>query len=178
MSLSLLHQKISAFEAAQSEELQKLSQCQQGCSRCCYVDLSVFEIEASYIRQWFHSLSSVEKQKLRAQWSSLLTEQLNFQNQSVKSCVFLRQESCTIYPVRPVICRTQGLPLTFRLESQTHVDVCPLNEEMLNQATASEILNLETLNVILAQMEKQDAHGSSRQRVSLRALFDELNQDG
>lgn len=178
MSLSLLHQKISDFEAAQSKELRKLSQCQQGCSRCCYVDLSIFEIEAAHIRQWFHSLSSHEKQKLRAQWSSFLTEQLNFQDESVKSCVFLRQESCTIYPARPVICRTQGLPITFRLESRSHVDVCPLNEEMLNLATSSEILNLETLNLILAQMENQDANGSSRKRVSLRSLFDELNQDG
>jgi len=40
-------------------------------------------------------------------------------------CEFLDGESCAIYPARPIICRTHGLPL--RSPDESRIDCCPLN---------------------------------------------------
>lgn len=39
--------------------------------------------------------------------------------------MFLKDDACAIYPARPIICRTQGLPMGFSESSS--IDVCPLN---------------------------------------------------
>ena len=45
--------------------------------------------------------------------------------QSEKSCVFLVNNECAIYPVRPIICRTHGLPIMY--PDRQNIDACPLN---------------------------------------------------
>ena len=40
-------------------------------------------------------------------------------------CVFLCKDVCTIYPARPIICRTHGLPLIY--PEQEAMEVCQLN---------------------------------------------------
>ena len=44
------------------------------------------------------------------------------------SCPFLLDDCCSIYGSRPVICRTQGLPLLLQADDGVmEVDFCPLN---------------------------------------------------
>ena len=46
-------------------------------------------------------------------------------DQSAEQCIFLHNNECTIYPVRPVICRTHGLPIIY--PDRQGIDICPLN---------------------------------------------------
>ncbi|MBK7707050.1 MAG: hypothetical protein IPJ30_15135 [Acidobacteria bacterium] len=48
------------------------------------------------------------------------------------ACAFLDQDACRIYPDRPYVHRTQGLPLRWieddLEEAFKYRDICPLNE--------------------------------------------------
>lgn len=161
MGIQDLYAKIDAFQSRQSKELMARSQCKNGCSRCCYVDLSVFEVEANRIREWHRSLHDEDRKSLLEQWQ---------QPKKDGACVFLRNESCTIYEARPLICRTQGLALSFQDEEKTWIDICPLNDSMLEIAEENEIINLDLLNRILSGLEHQDANGAIRNRIPLTEL--------
>jgi len=116
------------------EKHQAHMQCKINCSQCCHVDLSIFEAEAAAILEWVSNLSEEKKQEL--------LHLLKQPDQATKykkkeACVFLRQNQCSIYEARPIICRTQGVALQYKTqmdknETQINVDVCPLNFASLN----------------------------------------------
>ncbi|WP_408095735.1 YkgJ family cysteine cluster protein [Peredibacter sp. HCB2-198] len=163
-----LYQKVSEFTVG--PKAQALSHCQKGCSRCCYVDLSVFQVESNNIESWFRSLSVEKQNSIREKWKMPLNSTETFHGVETKSCVFLHEEACTIYEARPLICRTQGLAMKFKDAAEEYLDICPLNEEMLDELTEKEVLNLDLLNMILSQLEKVDAKNISRERVKLSDL--------
>ena len=170
MSLESLYQKITAFGAQISDSAQTKSECKRGCSRCCYVDLSVFEIEANAITNWFQALPLEQQTELKEQWKKPTPIKENFFQQKTSACPFLKEESCTIYEVRPLICRSQGLPLTFKIDQAWMQDLCPLNSEMQPELAKKDWLNLDLLNTILAHLELLDANKVERPRQSLRDL--------
>lgn len=146
--------------------------CKSGCSKCCYVDLSIFEIEKSNIISWFKRQSTEEKIQLKKLWNKPLNSQLNFNNEEVKSCAFLNNEMCTIYEARPLICRTQGIALmyTHLSNNKKYVDICPLNEEVLHNIAKSEILNLDLTNTLLSNINGEQ----NTKRISLTEIKDQL----
>lgn len=168
MMIQDLYQKVSEFEAKLSPETASRSQCRAGCSQCCYVDLSVFEVEARNIRNWFTALRPDEQSSLRLKWSE--------QKAIPGRCEFLRNDQCTIYDARPLICRTQGLAFLYTTGEKALIDVCPLNAEMLEVAGKSEIMNLDLLNLILAKLEQIDGEGIERSRVELSKLREDLGK--
>lgn len=161
MSLNALYDKVSEFEKKLSEEALNLSQCRKGCSRCCFTDISVFQLEADAITSWFNGLPEERKSEIRSLWS---------RSQQPEACAFLRDDICTIYEVRPMICRTQGLALYFKENAEALIDICPLNESMLETLTNYEYLNLDLLNMILSQLEKLESGNKNRERIKLRTL--------
>lgn len=176
MKIESLYQKVKEFEESLSKEAKSLSHCQAGCSRCCYTDLSIFSLEADHIRSWFNNLSEAAKHSLKSSWEKPLTTTENFHGDVVYSCTFLLDERCTIYEARPLICRTQGLAFSFKVEDKSMLDICPLNEGMLEELTSTEVMNLDLLNTILARMEADHTGGSGRERISLSALKLELSR--
>ena len=64
------------------------------------------------------------------------------------------------------------------MNKEVFYDVCPLNEQSLNEATEAELLNLDLLNTILVQLEKEDSHSSNRARVKLSDLKEEFMKKG
>lgn len=160
-----LYVKVAQFETQLGPDARQLSQCKNGCSKCCYTDISVFEVEANNIRNWFLSLSPEEQINVRSNWMIPRKD---------GACAFLRNESCTIYEARPLICRTQGLALKFVSNEQASIDICPLNEDMLGVMEEKEVLNLDLLNTILSQIERSDSTNEMRPRTSLNSLQDQL----
>lgn len=160
-----LYQKVAEFESKQSANTRALSNCKKGCSQCCYVDLSIFEIEAQNICDWFTNLLPTQQTTLIKKWT---------EPQKQNACAFLNKEECTIYEARPLICRTQGLALQFREHQQNFIDICPLNEKILEKITENEILNLDLLNQILVQIESAESKGTSRERIRLIELRSSL----
>ncbi|MFO7979008.1 MAG: YkgJ family cysteine cluster protein [Bacteroidales bacterium] len=94
-------------ELSQLHESQMV--CGAGCDQCC-MDFSIFPVEYHAIKM---EISSLPGQILTAGPHS--------------PCPFLVEHRCTIYSSRPLICRTQGLPLLFMNEDQWELSACELN---------------------------------------------------
>ncbi|MBC7712549.1 MAG: YkgJ family cysteine cluster protein [Rhizobacter sp.] len=113
-------------------------ECRKGCSKCCQTDISIFEIEAERVTDWFKAQAPEEQARLRELW--------NTPNQQ-SYCTFLYNDQCTIYEARPLICRTQGLPLF--VASVNFLDYCPLNFKD-GDPPKEDWLNLERMNTLLS----------------------------
>ena len=114
--LVALHHEIDrAVEILEAKHATRL-QCRRGCSACCLDDLSVTRLEAEYIRDKHSTLLASAAPHARG------------------ACAFLDAEgACRIYENRPVICRSQGLPLRVLFENEVQEieerrDICSLNE--------------------------------------------------
>lgn len=165
MKVTDLYNKITAFEENLSPIQREKTNCKKGCSQCCMVNLSVFQVEADNIRSWFQNLSPERKEAIKNAWKK----------ESLPSaCSFLKDDACTIYEARPLICRSQGLAFKFQETGTSYIDICPLNDELLATITEKEILNLDLLNLILSQMENLNSLGTQRPRVKLSDLLREL----
>jgi len=91
--------------------------CGPGCDSCC-ISFAVFPIEARNMQEAIVALPPAEKEKLRKKTGK-----------SGDCCPLLLDKLCAIYEARPVICRTQGLPLAYVDEERESIEVsaCPLN---------------------------------------------------
>jgi hypothetical protein len=132
-----------------------------GCSDCCVDGISVFEIEAERICHNHERLLETETPHPEG------------------ACAFLDQAgACRVYPQRPYVCRTQGLPLSWVEESPLGAptelrDICVLNEpgppiESLDIGACWRIGPVEGR---LAQLQARFGGGELR-RVGLRDLFE------
>jgi len=108
--------------------------CRPGCHECC-VNLTVFPVEFYAILDDLR-LAGVTK--------------LDFDREA--SCGYLKDGLCTIYQVRPMICRTHGLPIAFLNmdadEPEMSVSFCPKNFIDADESIFSEetTLNIDELN--------------------------------
>ncbi len=82
--------------------------CAKGCASCCILE-TVTPLEAFVLECFLqkHPLSTVGKPPQDT------------------TCAFLHENACAIYAVRPIICRTHGLPLLY--PERGDIEVCPLN---------------------------------------------------
>lgn len=136
-----LIEKVSAFEdrveAAQAQYLR----CACGCDRCCRTERSAFAVEVATIRAWLAENPAAREAALQAAKLA-----------SPDRCAFLDENgACTIYPVRPLICRTHGPALVV----DGAVEWCELcfekmtPEAVLEAVPATAMLDLARLNQLL-----------------------------
>lgn len=75
------------------------------------------------------------------------------------ACPLLVDDRCSIYESRPLICRTQGLPLLIEAEDgEQEVDFCPLNfadEGAVDDLDEDHLAPLDDLNLRLALVNLQ-----------------------
>ena len=83
--------------------------CREGCDQCC-MDFGIFPVEYFSIKE--QAGEDLKKGQLPA---------------SETACPFLVDHRCVIYAARPMICRTQGLPLLFMGEEGWELSACELN---------------------------------------------------
>jgi hypothetical protein len=135
--------------------------CAAGCVSCCTQRLSVFAVEAEAIRAHLAgpAFDPVVRDRLRAEAAE------------PGRCAFLTDGRCAIYPARPVICRTHGLPIR---PSRVYgrVDWCPLNFTGA-PPDPTIVLDLELINTLLTLVDR--LHGTpgdppDRPRVTLADL--------
>jgi len=125
--------------------------CQPGCRSCCRHDLSVFEVESASVRRAFQELPDDLKRCITRQ-----AERVSERRAEGKQvdCPFLVRCRCSIYPLRPIICRTQGLPLLLTTdEGEQAVDFCPINFSEPGEVGTLDpdhLLPLDQLNLKLA----------------------------
>lgn len=125
--------------------------CRAGCSGCCQHHLSVFPVEAARVKA--ASAALPDELRARIEQQARTVNEREAQGQPV-ACPLLVDEHCAIYEARPLICRTQGLPLLLEAEDGGHeVDFCPLNftaPEAVNDLDEQYLVPLDELNFKLA----------------------------
>jgi Fe-S-cluster containining protein len=127
-----LIEKIDQYEIKLLKKYSSDIACRKGCDSCCILE-SVFPVEAYVI---YESIRSGEGAAV-----------IGFENTPGR-CVFLKDGSCSIYNVRPVICRTHGYPVFVGGK----VDFCPENFKERNSIDSEYILSLDNLNSALASI--------------------------
>lgn len=157
--IETLQENASAFfEKIHSKHAASMK-CKEGCSKCCFTDISVFEVEGERIREWFKTLSEERKSELKTLWQT---------PPASGACAFLYNDSCSIYEARPIICRTQGAPLF--IQADNILDYCPLNFEA-GDPPKEDWLNLDRLNTLLSFAAKTSG---LEKRIRLKKLKQEL----
>lgn len=174
-----LQENCSEFFLKVNEKYKSEMACKSGCAKCCYVSLSVFQTEAYRIIEWVMSLDPTAKNNLRN--ILLQAEQpkgKNTKNIAEKPCVFLRDDRCAIYDARPTICRTQGLPLQYKVtekekEVQLVVDHCPLNFPDSEQFPDKNAwLDLDRLNTLQSIAENFFCKNSPKEALDRNLVLD------
>ena len=154
--------KVDAFWRAAVERQPEAFRCREACASCCHQQLSVRPVEAAAIRAHLRGLPADRRRALAPRAGA-----------THDACVFLRDDRCAIYPVRPLICRTHGLAI--RVEGR--VDHCPLNFEGVDPRPEG-ILDLEQINTLLMLVDRLFLEGRSAPpdtpRVELSELADAL----
>jgi len=157
--LKLFYREVDARAARLSEIHAERLNCQRGCSACCIDGITVFEIEAENIRKNYAELLENETPRRSG------------------ACAFLDGEkACRIYPDRPYVCRTQGLPLRWLEEFNDEIielrDICPLNEagEPVEELPADLCWTIGEFEARLAGLQDKFSEGDLN-RIALRSLF-------
>ena len=153
--------KVDAAVAHIAEARRRDLACRAGCDGCCRVELSVSEVEAASIRRHLATLADDERRALGA-WARLPAR-------GGPRCAFLDEEGrCGVYAARPLVCRTQGLPLRY----PDGVGWCSLNFTARLPAPA-DFLDAGRVDELLALVNHRHAVENGRDplaRVALRDL--------
>ena len=132
----LLNTIDSHFEKVKQLQKDEM-RCVKGCSSCCINDLTVCSVEAYYMKK------AISNKKFNASYAD------------ENNCIFLIDNECSIYEHRPIVCRTQGLPLLYERhnhDGEKELSVCEKN--FLNNILPESILDMEKINTALVLINK------------------------
>ncbi len=96
------------------------------------------------------------------------------------ACPLLVDDRCAVYESRPLICRTQGLPLLIAADDgEQEVDFCPLNftaPNAFDDLDADRLAPLDALNLKLAIVNLQycQENGIEKEAVGERKKIGEI----
>lgn len=143
--------------------------CRPGCDGCCRVSLAVTHIEAAVIKAFLASLEPDRRAALRTQ--ALAAHD--------RRCAALGPDGhCAVYPARPLVCRSHGVPVKTRdRRGLPVVSACALNFTTLAPGSADPdcVLDQETLSTVLAALEvfytQENPALDRTQRPALRELL-------
>ncbi|HEU0177391.1 MAG TPA: YkgJ family cysteine cluster protein [Blastocatellia bacterium] len=125
--------------------------CRAGCAGCCHHHLSVFAIEAEEARAAIEAAPAPIRARVEEQAREVIKREAQGER---ASCPMLVDNRCSIYESRPLICRTQGLPLLMEAEDgEREVDFCPLNftgDGAVDDLEEDHLIPLDALNLRLA----------------------------
>ncbi len=113
--------------------------CRPGCDACCHVERTVNRLEAYWI------------------WQALSTSRPLLPEPQPGRCALLVDRLCALYPARPILCRTHGLPLVYFDRGEIGVTHCQLNFKYLDAGgfEASEVLEMAPINARLLELDRQ-----------------------
>lgn len=169
--------RVDSFSAGVSGRRADDLACRAGCDGCCRVELTVSPVEATSVREALGRLSSEARAEiaLRARGGG----------EGETRCVFLGNDGrCAVYENRPLVCRTQGLPLRYppgtvpasaiglQLGEKGEVTWCPLNfrERMPEGADILDAGLVDQLLAVVNQRHSQRKGVDPLARESLRAI--------
>lgn len=120
--------------------------CKPGCSQCCRVERTVLSIEGYIIERYLQKFSPQRIKRLRRLYKD-----------SDETCPMLLKDRCVIYPVRPIICRTHGLPILYEEAGRAFIDYCRLNFTRLPlhyEFAEQDVLDMNPFNLELIELDR------------------------
>jgi Fe-S-cluster containining protein len=144
------------------EVLREHIKCAAGCSSCCKA-ITLFPVEAAAIRMGVEALPEEEAEIVRRHAA---------EGGEGDTCPLLYDHRCLIYPFRPIICRTHGLPILFTDDGKRRVDYCPSNLQGCKSLPGSAVIDLDRLNALLVAVNSlflsgDDSAADPAERVSI-----------
>jgi hypothetical protein len=137
-----VYKAIDGFFSALPEENKKEIKCKTGCTACCFIDVDVSGDEAAFIINYCKE-NGIEIDK------EYLTRQAAIGRKSYSSlsrCVFLKDNLCRIYPVRPIACRKHWV--------KTDPALCDFSQNIVNQVSKYFDVNMEILASALLNVDE------------------------
>jgi hypothetical protein len=135
-----VYKAIDGFFDVAPEGNKKDIQCKTGCTACCFIDIDVSIDEAAVINNYCRENGiEIDRDYLIRQAA---VGRKSFSDLS--KCVFLKDNLCSIYPVRPIACRKHWV--------KTDPALCDFSKNIINQVGGyfdvnTEILASAALNV-------------------------------
>lgn len=167
-----LADKIDGFDLAVRGRRASDMECKAGCSSCCRDQLTVNDVEASLLREGASLLTHAAMDRLELRVDG---------NVESSPCLFLEDDGrCAVYASRPMVCRTQGLPLRYaegvipvaaifgRTAKGEAITWCPLNFT-LRAPEARDTLDAELVDHMVSR-SNHEAGGDPHRRTSLLEL--------
>ncbi|HOX42645.1 MAG TPA: YkgJ family cysteine cluster protein [Myxococcota bacterium] len=155
--------RLDAFFARVRAEAGTSMRCAPGCADCCARSLSLFPVEVQRLVEAARALPPGLRAGVRARAALALRE-------PEAACPLLVDGRCAVYPARPVICRTHGLPLLVPGPTgPPELSVCPLNFHDVARFSGLGVLDLGPVNAVLATVNRllADETGASPERVGV-----------
>lgn len=170
-----LRAKVDSFARGVAERRDDLT-CRSGCSGCCHVRLEVSDVEADALRRALQRLVGSDAGR------AALSESLARSAATADTCVLLDEDGrCLAYEARPLVCRTQGLPLRYPADTVPvealsgraaggDVTWCPLNFRE-RRPEPEDVLDAERVDVMLGLVNaKATSPGDRLRRTSIESL--------
>ena len=166
--------KVDSTTAAVAERRAGDLSCRAGCAGCCHVELTLARVEAESVARAFASLDASARDAARARAEAA----------SDGRCVMLdADDRCLVHAARPLVCRTQGLPLLYPegvipvdavllRTSRGDVTVCPLNFTDA-RPEAEDLVDAARIDTMLALVDRLDSESRGEtigERVAMRAI--------
>jgi len=149
-----LTKAIDDFVAEVTAEHPEHVKCRRGCFLCCVPPRSLFRIEGERIRDAVAGLPEEVRERIKAR----------VEDDRRLLCPLLDNGLCTVYEKRPVVCRTQGMPLAVKNgRNSFELDYCRLNFEHVPpgfELLRAHVLNLDGINQILAGVNLKAVRGA------------------
>ena len=124
-------------------------QCRSGCHDCCHVRLTVTRVEAAAICDAISTWPAEKRAALAANVAAAPADR----------CAALDPAGrCTIYAVRPIVCRSHGVPIRMR-GALPVIQACFRNFTARGPAAADPdcILDQETISALLLAVDRSSA---------------------
>jgi|GEM_PF-738471 len=141
--------RLDDFCRALRETYWEAIRCRPGCVACCSEELTVFPVEAAWIRRRIQAMPAARRGGVEKHLEAYRSSDRR------QPCSFLARGRCLVYAARPLLCRTEGFALARRAEAEGKwlVSACPRNFEGMDLADRmpqTDLINLDSLNQSLA----------------------------